>query len=763
MNPCFLAHSGGHHGRIDCVTNHLQKVAERAAAYAKAFGASEEARLAGLLHDLGKYGSLFQERIKNPKVVHGIDHWSAGAWQALMEYKEKGVALGLAIQGHHVGLQKALELNSLNPANWDPTQHDGRRLSEDNPELLIKRMRDDGLNLATIASSIYDPKTHLKEEKEQASGMLDVRMLFSALVDADFIETEAHFNAVDDRNKGYRTEGPLLKPDEALNVLISHIESLAKKNKSTSSEDVSNLREDLLKACREAGSWKQGLFTLTAPTGAGKTLSMLAFALEHAKKHDLRRIVFVIPYLSIIEQTVKVYREVFPEKKFGIEYVLEHHSLTGTRGKDDTEDYYESRQKLLSENWDAPIIVTTSVQFLESLFANRSSACRKLHRLANSVILFDEVQTLPVALAVPTLAALSRLTERYNATVVFSTATQPAFTHLNEAVKKYCACGWKPKEIVPDNLKLFERARRTKVLWPDLDQRTSWDELAGTLKTHKQALCIVNLKRHALLLFQKLTELDCKEDELFHLSTNMCPEHRKDVLKEVHERLKQEKPCRLISTQCVEAGVDVDFPVVFRAWGPLDSIAQAAGRCNREGKADFGTVHVFLPDEEDYPDGSYRQAARITRMLKAQGQIDIHDPQLFLKYYRELYDLVRPDRRKENLIIAIKRQDFMETAKLYRVIEKDAVNVLVPYDKVAFNRLEKEVNNKGITKQWITKARPYTIGLYNPKHGDRIRDWLVQVKANNQPSEDWFIYLNKEHYNPKTGLVPPASTECIIS
>jgi CRISPR-associated helicase Cas3 len=487
--------------------------------------------------------------------------------------------------------------------------------------------------------------------------MLDVRMLFSALVDADFIETEAHFNATPDGSKGYREPGPSLQADKVFPLLVSYLGQLAAN--SCASPEVNRLRRDLLAACLEAATLPQGLFTLTAPTGAGKTLSMLAFALRHALEHGLRRIVTVIPYLSIIEQTVREYHKVFAlhfSAKYAEQYVLEDHSLAGTRegdrirrGEPDTQTEAEEKRRYLAENWDAPIIVTTSVQFFESLFANRPSACRKLHRLARSVILFDEVQTFPVQLAVPSLATLSRLVERYGATVVFATATQPAFAHLDEFVRNYCVRGWQPQEIAKPDLRLFERGRRTRVAWPRLEKKTSWAELADQLSQHGQALCVVNLKRHAIQLFDELKRLQL--DGLFHLSTNMCPAHRGVVLDEVRQRLAKGMSCHLISTQCVEAGVDVDFPVVFRALGPLDAVAQAAGRCNRNGRAETGIVHVFLPKEEEasaYPDGTYRQAASVCRLFLSKygaPRMDIHVPELFEEYYRELYDLSRPQER----------------------------------------------------------------------------------------------------------------------
>ena len=774
-NQGYFAHSPNESGKADPVCSHLEAVAGRAAEYAALFGAADEARMAGLLHDLGKYGHLFQKRLAGKE--RRIDHWSAGAWVALTKYKHEGIiATALAIQGHHIGLQHASAdvLKSLEPQKLREKYAGELRLSDPDPDHLLQLLAADGVELARdFPGSAYEGLGL----ENTAAKMLDVRMLFSALVDADFIETEAHFQASGAESKCYRQPGPLLEPARALSVLTSYIEDLASQSKA--SVEVNQLRSDLLQACLNEATSPPGLLTLTAPTGAGKTLSMLALALKHAVEHNLRRIVMVIPYLSIIEQTVRAYREALAE--FGdvellTRYVLEDHSLAGTRGKVkrgelDAEDELQRQIRILAENWDAPIVVTTSVQFLESLFANRSSACRKLHRLAQSVILFDEVQTLPSSLAVPTLATLSRLAERYGASIVFATATQPAFAHLDDPVRKYCAGGWQPREIVPKSAKLFERVKRTRVAWPsDICRSTPWANLAEQIAGCDQVLCIVNLKRHAQRLLDEL-RLCSNTNDLLHLSTSMCPAHRQAVLEEVRGRLAEGQLCRLISTQCVEAGVDVDFPVVFRAWGPLDAIAQAAGRCNRNGRAKMGTVYVFLPETEAkgkiYPDGAYQQAAQVASMfLNERGteQMDIHNTELFAAYYRELYDIAKPETKNKELLAAILGQNFVETAELYRVIKQDVINVLVPYDLEAFQRLAEEVRETGLTSRWIAQARPHTVGLFRPQDGDPVWSYLdpVPVGRRRESSEEWFIYLEKEHYHSLTGLVPPSSMECLI-
>ncbi len=752
----YLAHSKNTEGKEQPLSDHLRQVAQLAASFADSFGAAEEAYLAGMLHDLGKYGDLFQLRLQQKE--HGIDHWSLGAWLGVKECKN--IAVALATYGHHIGLQSLYGLCDLDPVKLSNKHPLGLKLSALDADVLIERLDGDGLELSIPSSSFYGPSP-----RDTASAMLDVRMLYSALVDADFLDTEAHFNPHLKFKKIKQNEITQLDAKKSLEILLDHISKL--EDEANASQSIKQIRSDLLKACLSAAESPVGIWTLSAPTGAGKTLAMLAFALRHAATRNLQRIIMVIPFLSIIEQTARVYRDILCPH-FGAAYVLEHHSLTGTgveektKSNDDLDgdnDFYRLRQAA-TENWDAPIIVTTSVQMLESLFSNRSSACRKLHRLARSVILFDEVQTLPDHLAVATLSTLSHLAERYGTSVVFSTATQPAFTYLHEHVRTLGDSGWQPKEIVPSGLRLFNRARRTKVSWPALGQPTPWGEIAAEIKELPQVLCIVNVKAHARDLFKLLSEQ--VEDGCFHLSTAMCPAHRQHILDAVRAHLAEGRPCRLISTQCVEAGVDVDFPVVYRALGPLESIAQAAGRCNRNDLlSDIGQVKVFVPQDDAMPSGSYKQASSVTRMLlKERGPdgLDLDCPELFEEYYKQLYNLTRPEVKRPELLKAIKLQDFAEVTKLYRVIEHDAINVLVPYRKDAFEELAAQARDKGLTAAWIRAARAHTVGVYRPKDTDPIWTWLEPVPIGRWSRlDDWFILTDEKSYDPQLGLLPPDS------
>lgn len=758
----FMAHSPpAEAGPWHPLEAHLTGVAQLAAEFASAFDAEQEAHLAGLLHDLGKYGGLFRKRLRGE--ASGIDHWTLGAW-AVAQHYPRAAAACLAAAGHHLGLPQFDQDTSsrLDPANYPQGP---RRLSEPDLDLLLARQRDDGIELPPTAGfrgeiggvGLFEP----------AALMLDYRMLFSALVDADFLDTEAHFKRGPDGVKRLRPAGPPLEPAWALELLLAHVQELAAA--STSSPRVNQLRADLLQACLTSAESNPGLFTLSAPTGAGKTMAMLAFALKHAERHGLRRVVMVIPYLSIIEQTALVYRELFaphlPEGILPEHYVLEHHSLAGTRedaGEEDGENPHERRRREVCENWDAPLIVTTSVQMLESLFSHRPGACRKLHRLAGSVILFDEVQTLPNHLAAVTLAALSRLSRRFGASVVLSTATQPAFEALSDKVRPLGGEPWAPREIAPAKLGLFQRVARVEVAWPQPDEDLSLAQVAQELARPEnyRSLCVVNLKRQAKDILQELTASGA--DGLFHLSTSMCPAHRQEVLAQVRGLLRDpaRPPVRLVSTQCVEAGVDLDFPVVWRAWGPLTAIAQAAGRCNRNGNLAKGRMRVFQPQQEytdagrprrNYPDDSYEQAANAAKVILARigaANMDLEGPEVLRAFYHQLYlvqGAVNPGKENE-LEKAIHGRDFAEVARLYRLIDKDAINILVPYDHAAYDALAQQAREQGLTQAWVARARPHTVGWFRPRGGSQLMRALEHIpilgkgrSRHGDMSPDWFI------------------------
>lgn len=756
----YFAHSANAVGVWHLLREHLSAVGELAAEFAGTSRWREEARLAGRLHDLGKYGDRFQARLRGEE--SGLDHWSAGARMAL---ELRSAAAALAIQGHHIGLQSLSKVALRRLPN--PCVQ-GLRLTAD-MDTLKTRLANDGVATPSAKQALLGGNL-----QATVSSMLDVRLLFSALVDADYLDTEAHFES-DASGKLYRAAGPRLDASAALRMVLAHIEHT--RASSAASPTVSSVRDDLLAACLNGAEREPGLFTLTAPTGSGKTLAMLAFALKHALQYGLERVVMVIPYLTITEQTARVYRSIF-SPVFGEEFVLEHHSLAGVgeeyvqrdnEGQAGQSGHAERRRRLLAENWDAPLIVTTNVQILESLFSNRPAACRKLHRLQRAVILLDEAQTLPPSIAVPTLAALSHLSAACRTSVVFATATQPAFSHLDEAVVKTKSPGWRPHEIVPDPAVLFTPMKRVDVVWDNPDAPVGWDAVADRLVESPQAMCIVNLKRHAKALWEKL-----HDPITLHLSTNLCAAHRQDVLATVRDRLSAGEPVRLIAAQCVEAGVDVDFPVVMRAWGPLDAIIQAAGRCNREGRqAGFGKLRVFQPEDAAYPTGGYQQATQIAQMLfrrHGEAGMRIDDPAFITAYYRELYDLagLANSRDSRDILKAIEAGSFPDVARLYRLIKQDAINVLVPYapQQSLFDELQAETEDRGLTAGWMRRARPLTVSLYRPKGNDTIWDALLPVPVagwRQREHSDWFIYAVPEHYHPQLGLVPPGTLNTWIA
>ncbi|MDP3687952.1 MAG: CRISPR-associated helicase Cas3' [Sulfurimicrobium sp.] len=755
----IYAHSANTNGDWHPLAQHLSSVARLAAELAGRAAWAEEARLAGLLHDLGKYADRFQARLHGKD--SGLDHWSQGASLALTEFR--AIAAALAIEGHHIGLQRGnpIGLKRLRPDCLAAALPPGRSLSDPDLKRLRSRATDDGLTFGKLNSLAVSPKSF----ERAVAAMLDERLLFSCLVDADFLDTEAHFEG-DALGKRPRPEGLRLDAVAALAALDEHMAGL--RTATVARAEVRQARETLWDAAIRAGQMETGQFTLTAPTGSGKTFAMLKFALEHAARHGLKRIILAVPFLTVIEQTANIYREVF--KAFPSNFVLEHHSLAGLGAEAeqrDAEGTGERQRRLLAENWDAPIVLTTNVQLLESLFSNRPSACRKLHNLMESVILFDEAQSMPSNLAVPTLAALSHLCAAYRSSVVFATATQPAFDTLHEAVAKHAVQGWQPREAVPEHPALFAALERVAVNWPQTDEKYTWAQLAAELRGADQVLVVVNLKRHAFVLLDELAGME----GVFHLSTNLCAEHRREVLSQVREHLKLGKTCRLISTQCVEAGVDLDFPLVYRALAPLEAIAQAAGRCNREGRMDGkGRVVVFEPDEEGswrrhYPTHAYYQAAEVTRtLLKLHGVLDINDPGLFRDYYRQLYDLSNPASLNPVLNDAITALDFPEIAKCYRLIDQSSIQVLVPWagHREEFDTLRAEAEREGISAGWMRRAQGLADSVYRTSEGTPAWAIPAKLRRGSGTSDEWFI-LEGDYYDDTLGLNPPKGPQVFIA
>lgn len=730
----YWGHSHPDPNRWQPLRVHLENVARLAAERAAPFAEEPSARLAGYLHDLGKYGDRFQLRLEGK--ARGLDHWSAGAHVALFDYRLPAVAL--AVQGHHIGLQSGAKEQLK--AMWLRSDGHGTppelKLSEPNKDLLTKRLQDDGLTLPTPAPT--SPMT----APSRAADMLDTRMLFSALVDADFLDTEAHLHGA------IRPQAPSLQVGQALSHLEAHLEVLAQDERLP--ERIRALRKALSDAAAEAARRPERVFTLTAPTGLGKTLAMLRFALRRAMRDPrIRRIVVVLPYLSILDQTAEIYRGLFAG--FGPHYILEDHSLAYRplrKELSDEQDLAELERRLLAENWEASIILTTNVQLLESLHANRPGACRKLHNLAGSVLLFDEVQTLPTHLAVPTLKTLAHLaSEKYGAVVVFATATQPAFDTLHPRVQAGEPQGWQPVEMAPAPEVLFQQSRRVQVEWW-LKNPTTPSHLLTLLEADPQALVVLNLKRQAHALFRQAAEKGLKG--LYHLSTALCPAHRLKVLEEVKDRLMEGQPCRLISTQVVEAGVELDFPVGYRALAPLEAIAQTAGRINRHGLRHEGRLVVFVPEDEGYPDKAYQQAARLTRALQAEGELTL-EPTTFRRYYQSLYALQNvSDPEIENLI---QTQNYAELARRYRLIETAAVNVVVPYSDEAL-ALMQEARNRGIAADWIHRARPYTVPFFLPKGGPPALLETVFLRYGRGEAPDWYLCPDPALYDALLGFTP---------
>jgi CRISPR-associated endonuclease/helicase Cas3 len=663
-------------GKWQPLGDHLRNVAALAANFAAPFGASSEARLAGLLHDLGKYRSEFQAYLRGQRSSSAeTQHAIFGAAWAADESRQQMLATKLAIAGHHAGLHDNSSLEGMFAKR-------GIRIPESLPELIALLES----NLGPLPPAPLPPAWIMESVAagDPLPAEFYTRLIFSCVVDADRLDT------------AHQLASPPVDAALDHDTLLAAVHTeRAKKTQAATNPDspLATLRNRIFDTSLERAVLPTGFFSLTVPTGGGKTLASMAFALAHAKTHGLRRVIVVIPYLSIIEQNAAEYRRIF-----GDHVVLENHS--GVNPKEDTDEDEKSRLELVSENWDAPIIVTTSVQFLESLFAASPSRCRKLHRIPRSVVIFDEVQTLPAHLLQPTFSVLRELATNYGTSFVFCSATQPAFLRCSALPDGFLPT--ELREIAPAPDDLFRQLRRVTYQLPVPGETFDWPTLASRLADTPQVLCVVNLTRHAKELWEALghtlrerhgPELPADEAHI-HLSSAMCAQHRLTLIADIKQRLLAGRSCRVISTQLIEAGVDVDFPEVWRALGPLDSIVQVAGRCNREGRRATGLVHIFQPADHKLPQGVYRAAAdRAMITLAAMGDASVAaerlatSSEIFSDYFQSLYQVVNTDyvSQQRGLREPTIQEDrsylrYREVARKARVIPDSGTPVIVAGD-----------------------------------------------------------------------------------
>ncbi|MCB2188432.1 MAG: CRISPR-associated helicase Cas3' [Deltaproteobacteria bacterium] len=699
-----------------CLEDHLRQVGELAAYFATDFGAGSWGLALGRLHDLGKFSGAFQKRLAGgPRV----DHATAGAREALARWGEqKGRLLAYALAGHHGGLP-----------DWvDPGGGLKGRLTKEIPD--YRHFPPTVLTELKLGA----PRLRFEAGRSGFQTAFFCRMLFSCLVDADFLDTEAF---MDPQKAGWRGGRP------GLPALQDRLKTfLAGLRQREQAGPLNPHRNRILEACLQAASKNPGLFSLTVPTGGGKTIASLAFGLAHALAHGLERIIYVIPYTSIIEQNAAVFREIL-----GADAVVEHHaSQPVPRGEDLEETHAYLRTRLAAENWDAPLVVTTNVQLFESLFANRPSRCRKLHRLSRSVIILDEAQMLPREALLPCLHGLKELALNYGASVVLMTATQPAF---GDGVTLGSAA-LQAREIAPDPLGLQELFRRVEV---HPLGGLSDAELAARLVVEPRVLAIVNTRAHARSLYEQCREL-AGAAGLYHLSALMTPAHRSRKLAEIRQALARGRTCRVVSTQLVECGVDLDFPVVFRALAGLDSLAQAAGRCNREGRlAGLGRLYVFAPEGVKPPPSLRPPAETAAEVLP-----HFPDP-LGLEAVHEFFELLFWREKdlldRANLVETCQQAGrkltfpFATMARDFSYFDSPGEAVLVCLDPALREEIIQGLRYASSPGKYLRQAQPHVVQLYPHELAALEARGVVE-----RLGEGLFpVLMNLDAYDRELGLV----------
>lgn len=704
----YIAHKDGE--RIQTVKEHLYGTAELAGSFAERFGKKEWGYCCGMLHDLGKYSKEFQRKIQND-TSERVDHSTAGAKIC----NEKGgyySILSYCIAGHHAGLP-----DYGNTAIGNS---------------LCGRCKKKICDFENYKNEIQVPLIHTNPIVFEPTKNLDfslsvfVRMLYSCLVDADFLDTESFMK---NENTG-RVSG------ETMEVLEKKLEKhIASWLSNYELESINGRRTEILRHCIEMGKQEKGIYRLTVPTGGGKTIASLAFALRHAVKHQMDRIIYVIPYTSIIEQNSQVFREIL-----GAENILENHCNVEYR---DSEEFYP--MQLASENWDKPIVVTTNVQFFESLFGNKSSKCRKIHNIANSVVIFDEAQMLPMDYLRPCVSVLQELVDNYASSIVLCTATQPALEMFFSSKDKMI-------ELCPrmeEQFRFFERVTYEKI------GKITQDELIMRMQGNQRTLCIVNTKKAAQELYKKLQGEG--ENNIYHLSTNMYPKHRKRILNMIRERLKNKEKCIVISTSLVEAGVDLDFDIVYRQIAGMDSMIQAAGRCNRNGEKDVADSKVYIFDFIDEKKVTNQKLQIETTESVLQDYEKVDDLIGISDYFKRLYHYRGASLDKKNIMGEFKqmRFNFSKVAKEFKLIEENTKMIFITKEPKA-EELLNELKIKGASRERLREAGQYCVQVYGDERTENsLFDKLYSngmIRPISEDMQDFYELVSQKQYSDKWGL-----------
>ena len=751
-------------GSIQSLPEHIEGVAQHCAQFLEQAGLPKLAplgRLLAQLHDTGKAQLAFQRYILGESTAKA-PHSAAGALLAtslLHELSEElqlkklprtSQLLAYAISGHHRGLYDygGLEAKLKDRETKDRCKETAEALTN-----LRSEIQSWAKEHAKATESSLRELAKKVGATEQAQAL--IRLLFSCLVDADFLDTEAF---MDEERKECRHEATsgYASLEVLKDRLTKHMEGFSKAGA------INEARRAFLNRCRAHGrTCPKGYYSLFLPTGGGKTLSSMAWALETALKHEAQRIIYVIPYTSIITQTAGIFREIFGE-----EHVLEHHSdisFAGEAAFQEAERY--ERTRLLAENWDAPIIVTTNVQFFESLFSHKVSRNRKVHSIANSVVVFDEVQMFPTEFLSPMLRLLDDLKHIYGTQLLFCSATLPPFDKDHSSpfkkVNDYHQLSDTIQPIVPEDPELFKVFDR--VIYHLEEKTYATEELAQALGQHASALCIVNSRRDASQLYRALLETGKEAQDVIHLSRNMCSAHLKERIAEIRQRLKEDIPTIVISTQLIEAGVDIDLPIVYRAMSGLDSIVQAGGRCNREGKRPVpGEVYVFSLSDGGKAFGAIAQGQHATRFLLDNDEEPTRSSmplELIEAYYNRYYASIESFDTKEigeSLYDEDEakrwRFDFEQASDAFRLIDNVDHDLFVPYarGKELIEELQRQTLH--LDRRTMRELQQYHVSISKRRYKELMAARLLSEVVVNRDTKQTILVLEPQGYDEALGV-----------